>query len=98
MNEKSTQEFTCCGMPMKWQVFFGIRMYVCNYRDHHPRFFVNEQTGLILRDEDLPWFRAPSEEDDGGDWLPGCLSYRARSRAGWPLRGPASLPLGLAPQ
>lgn len=50
----------CCGAPMMYQEFFGIRRYVCSYRSHHPQIFVNLYTGQEINDEDLEW--------EGGLW------------------------------
>ena len=46
---------TCCGRPMIYQEFFGIRRYQCEHRSHHPVIYVNQNTGERVTDEDLPW-------------------------------------------
>lgn len=46
---------TCCGLPMIYQEFFGIRRYQCEHRSHHPVIYVNQNTGERVCDEDLPW-------------------------------------------
>lgn len=48
---------TCCGQPMIYQEFFGVRRYQCDHRAHHPAIYVNQNTGERVTDEDLPWGR-----------------------------------------
>ena len=48
----------CCGMPMIYQEFFGVRRYQCDHRAHHPAIYVNLNTGEQVIDEDLPWGRS----------------------------------------
>lgn len=52
----------CCGLPMGWAEVFGIRVYRCAYRAHHPLIFVNLSTGEQITDEKLDW-RAPERAE-----------------------------------
>lgn len=45
----------CCGLPMNYQEFFGIRRYECDHRSHHPAIYVNLYTGMQIRSEDLEY-------------------------------------------
>lgn len=47
--------FTCCGLPMNYQEVFGIRIYACSYRSHHPSVYVNLNTGQMKTDEEIEW-------------------------------------------
>lgn len=38
----------CCGLPMSTLDVFGIRLYQCMYRGHHPLVFRNLSTGEEL--------------------------------------------------
>jgi hypothetical protein len=46
---------TCCGAPMLWREVFGIRIYTCTHRSHHPEVFVNLNTGERRTEEELEW-------------------------------------------
>lgn len=48
-------KYICCGFPMIYQEFFGIRRYMCDYRSHHPEIFVNLYTGEQIKDDNLVW-------------------------------------------
>lgn len=38
----------CCGLPMGTLEVFGVRLYRCMYRSHHPLVFRNLATGEEL--------------------------------------------------
>lgn len=38
----------CCGLPMNTLDVFGVRLYQCSYRSHHPVIFRNLNTGEEL--------------------------------------------------
>lgn len=41
-------ERECCGLPMSTLDVFGVRLYRCMYRGHHPLVFRNLNTGEEL--------------------------------------------------
>lgn len=45
----------CCGLPMNWREVFGIRIYTCDHRSHHPEIYVNLYTGQEISDEHMEW-------------------------------------------
>jgi hypothetical protein len=45
---------TCCGFPMAFREFSGVRRYQCTYRLHHPAVWVRLDTGERKTDDDLP--------------------------------------------
>jgi hypothetical protein len=49
------QTKVCCGMPMNYHEVFGIRIYVCAHRSHHPVLYLNLNTGECVSDEELEW-------------------------------------------
>lgn len=61
----------CCGLPMNTLEVFGIRIYSCSYRGHHPMIFQNLSTGEELTesyddgaDGGLTWASPAQEEDE----------------------------------
>jgi len=51
----------CCGMPMNTLEIFGIRIYQCHHRSHHPMIFQNMNTGEIL-------VESYGDNDGGLEW------------------------------
>jgi hypothetical protein len=51
----------CCGMSMNTLEIFGIRIYQCYHRSHHPMIFHNLNTGEVFAE-------SYSEEDGGLKW------------------------------
>lgn len=45
----------CCGLPMNYREVFGIRIWTCDHRSHHPEIFENLYTGQHISDEHLEW-------------------------------------------
>jgi hypothetical protein len=45
----------CCGLNMNYREVFGIRIYTCDHRSHHPEIFENLYTGERVSDETLEW-------------------------------------------
>lgn len=54
---------TCCGMPMFTMEVFGVRLYQCPHRSHHPLIFRNLNTG-----EERMEKYDPSDPDDRLEW------------------------------
>lgn len=54
---------TCCGMAMSTLEVFGVRLYQCVYRSHHPLIFRNLNTG-----EERMEKYDPSDPDDRLEW------------------------------
>jgi hypothetical protein len=44
---------TCCGLLMTFQDVFGIRVWHCSYRLHHPVLYENPCTGEVIADHSL---------------------------------------------
>ena len=44
----------CCGLPMQTLDVFGIRLFRCMHRGHHPLVFRNLSTGEEVTEEDEP--------------------------------------------
>jgi hypothetical protein len=54
-------ERECCGLPMSTLDIFGVRLYRCMHRGHHPLVFRNLNTGEELTEQ--------YRDDDGGlEW------------------------------
>lgn len=45
----------CCGTDMYYAEVFGIRIYKCMYRSHHPMVFVRQSDGEAISEDDLHW-------------------------------------------
>ena len=45
----------CCGIPMNYREVFGIRLWTCDHRSHHPMLIENLYTGVVVSDETLEW-------------------------------------------
>lgn len=45
----------CCGLPMNYREVFGIRIWTCDHRAHHPEIFENLYTGQTVIDTELEW-------------------------------------------
>jgi hypothetical protein len=45
----------CCGLPMNYREVFGIRLWTCDHRSHHPMIIENLYTGQTVSDEELEW-------------------------------------------
>jgi hypothetical protein len=54
-HECAQVQLTCCGQPMLYQDFFGIRRYSCVHRDNHPAIYVDLATGQSLSDMSVPY-------------------------------------------
>lgn len=48
MTRPASDARLCCGLPMSTLDVFGIRLYRCSYRPHHPVIFRNLNTGEEL--------------------------------------------------
>jgi hypothetical protein len=64
---------TCCGMPMSTLEVFGVRLYRCMHRGHHPLVFRNLSTGEE---------RTESYNDGGDGGLKWTSHYRERENYG----------------
>jgi hypothetical protein len=51
----------CCGLPMSTLDVFGVRLYRCMHRSHHPLIFRNLNTGEELTE-------SYSDGDSGLEW------------------------------
>ena len=48
-----SSDLSCCGLEMKYQDIFNVREYFCQHRYHHPRIWVNQDNGDMIREEEL---------------------------------------------
>lgn len=70
----------CCGLPMNTLDVFGVRLYQCSHRSHHPVIFRNLSTGEELaesydggKDGGLRWAAHPDPETTEIPACPGFL-------------------------